>query len=179
MLNKKGFTIAEVIVSFSLIAIILTSIISATLFYRDKMKNEEIVTQLLDFKNNITKIVYDDIINKKIVRAENCLGTPNCVNLIDVNNNKYELKIRDFDTATLTNNEGAYLYYDDVQYMLPDSDLIANRYVYDNHEEIIRVCDFSGPIEISSYDDELYKIKIAFQHKYMDLDYDIIFIISS
>ncbi len=177
MLNKKGFTIAEVIVSFSLIAIILTSIISATMYYRDKLKNEEVVSQLWDFKNNITKIVYDDIINAKFEYAESCIGTPNCVNFVDGMGNSHVLKILEYDVTTSTNNRGVYLYYDGIKYMLPDSDLIASKYTIDNHEETTKVCDFVGPIEIKS-DGDLYKVKATIYHKYLDLSYDLLFVIS-
>ena len=43
MLNKKGFTVAEVVVSFSLVSVILVSLISTVTFYRDKMKEEEVL----------------------------------------------------------------------------------------------------------------------------------------
>ena len=177
MLNKKGFTIAEVVVSFSLIAVILTSIISTTMYYRDVMKGEEVVSQLMDFKNNITKIVYDDIINKKVVSADTCLGTPNCVNLVDKDNVSHVRKIIEYDENTSTNKRGVYLYYDGIKYMLPDSDLISSKYTVGNEEQIIRVCDFVGGIELSSYDGSIFKIKTSFRHKDMDVQYDLLFVI--
>ena len=171
MLNKKGFTIAEVLVSFSLISIILASIISATLFYRDRLKQEEIVTELNDFKNSVMKAVYDDIIYNKIERVEACIGIRNCVNFIDSNKGSHPLNI-------VESNDGVYLYYGGIKFFLPDSDL-KNEYEREDGTTIVEnVCDFIGGFEIESYDDKLYKVKLSFAHKDIDLHHDLLFVVS-
>lgn len=170
MMNKKGFTLAEVIVSFSLISIILASMIATTMFYRDKLKEEEVISQLWDFKNTMTKTIYDDIITQGITRVENCVGITNCINLIDSNNTAHTLKIIEYNESTATNKRGAYLYYNNIKYMLPDSDLGTG---YN------RVCDFVGGIDIDIYEDRLYSVTINFLHKDMNKHYDISFIVTS
>ena len=171
MLNKKGFTIAEVLVSFILMTIILSSIVSATIYYRDRLKKEEVISQLYDFKNSVTKIIYDDLLNesKDIVRVEACVGTRNCVNFISGNNTSYTLKIVEQAQTVGTKTRGVYLHYNGVEYMLPDSDL-------GNGDE--RVCDFIGGIEIEEYQNKMYKVKTTFKHKDFDLQYDLLFVIS-
>ncbi len=172
-LNKKGFTIAEVLVSFSLITIILASIISATVFYRDKLKQEEVISQLLDFKNTIVKVVYDDITAGRIARVERCIGTANCVNFTNASGTEtHTLKIREVTTSTSTEKKGVYLSYDGTQYMLPDSDL-------GDGED--RICDFIGGFEISDYPENngrIYRVKTSFKHKDIDLQYDLLFVVS-
>ena len=165
MINKKGFTIVEVIVSFSLISILLASMISTMMYYRDKVKDEEVKTQLWDFKNTITKTVYDDIINSSIVRVETCIGAQDCVNLIDINEQNHVLKIVEVDND---DKRRVYLSYDGIKYMLPDSDLGTGN---------DRICDFVGGLELSSYNNKLYKIKLAFRHKDMGIHYDLLFIV--
>lgn len=167
MLNKKGFTIAEVVVSFTLISVILASMVSATVYYRSKVKSEEVVSQLVDFKNMITKTIYDDIISGKIVSAQRCSGSvDNCVNFYDRNNTPHPLEI----IETLTGNKkGVYLSYDGVKYMLPDSDLGTGN---------DRVCDFVNGININTYDNKIYKIKATFIHKDLDLQYSILLVIA-
>ena len=54
-MNKKGFTTVELIVLFILVIILLGSLIGCTVTYRVIMKKEEIRSQLIDFKNTITK----------------------------------------------------------------------------------------------------------------------------
>ena len=55
-MNKKGFTTIELIVSFIMVVIILASLVGFTVNYRDRVKQEEVKSQLYDFKNSITKI---------------------------------------------------------------------------------------------------------------------------
>jgi len=170
-INNKGFTIAEVLVSFSLITIILASIISATVFYRDRLKQEEVVSQLLDFKNTITKIVYDDIISGNIISVERCIGTANCINFIDTGGNARTLKIVEVD-RTGTEKRGIYLYYNNTKYMLPDSDLGVG----DD-----RICDFINGFTLEEYPEgsgRLFKVKTTIYHKDIDLYYDLLFVIS-
>ena len=175
MLNKKGFTIAEVIISFTILSIILASVIGSTIFYRNKMKEEEILTQLADFKNTVTKVVYDDILandNRRIVNVERCIGTANCINLIDKANQSHTLKIVEYTSTTTDHKRGIYLSYNNILYMLPDSDLGVG-------EE--RVCDFIRGFDIENYSQDnlgLYTIKTSFRHKDLDAKYDIMLTIT-
>ena len=168
-LNNKGFTIAEVLVSFSMITIILASMVSATIFYRDKLKDEEVISQLYDFKNTVTKVIYDDITRGEIVRLERCVNTPNCINFIDTNGDSRVLQIIEVNRTTSTNKRGVYLSYRGIQYMLPDSDLGGG---YD------RVCDFVGGFELKEYENKLYKVKTTFRHSNLDLQLDLSFVIT-
>lgn len=169
MLNKKGFTIVEVIVSFSLISIILASMIATTMFYRDKVKQEEVVSQLWDFKNTVTKVIYDDIIENDLRRVDTCVGVPNCVKFSDINNTiSHTLKIVEYNEPTQTIKRGVYLYYDNIKYMLPDSDLGTG---YD------RICDFIGGINLDVYENKLFKVKLSYRHKDMNKHYDLLFIV--
>ena len=172
MLNKKGFTIAEVIVSFVLISIILASLIGAMMYYRDKVKNEEVKSQLWDFKNTVTKALYDDVISKNIVRVENCVSGPeqnntvSCVNLIDRENRVYNFKIEEVASGS---NAGVYVLYNGIKYKLPDSDLGTGN---------DRICDFVSGIDVNIYDNKIYKIKASFRHKGLDITHDILVVIS-
>ena len=176
MLNKKGFTIAEVIVSFSLITVILASVISSTIYYRGKVKNEEVITQLTDFKETITKIMYDDILtlsNNKLIAIDKCIGTANCVNFTDKVGNSHILKIEEVTQIDSVNNinRGVYLNYDGTKYMLPDSDLGSA----DNP-----VCNFVNGFDIKEYHEgDLYSYTLKFSYKHTEIDkqYDMLFTI--
>ena len=169
MLNKKGFTIAEVIVSFGLMSIILASMIATTMYYRDKVKEEEVISQLWDFKTSITKIIYDDIIESELKKVDTCVGVPNCVRFSNADNSiNHTLKIVEYNETTQTTKRGVYLYYNNVKYMLPDSDLGVG---YD------RICDFVGGINLDAYENRLYKVKLSYRHKDMNKHYDILFVV--
>ena len=174
MLNKKGFTIAEVLVSFSLISMILLSIIGSTVFYRDKLKEEEVKSQLIDFKNTITKVVYDDILSGRAVRAETCIGISNCIRLIGNDESVHVLRINEVLETTGNKVRGVYLSYDGIDYMLPDSDLSE----VDDNGIIVRTCDFINGITFKFDDDKLFTIKISYEHKDYNLRYDIYLTIS-
>lgn len=170
MLNKKGFTIAEVIVSFSLISIILASMIATTIYYRDRLKEEEIVSQLWDFKNTITKVIYDDVIENSLKRVDSCIGIPNCVKLSNIDGTiEHTLKIVEYNESTSSHKRGVYLYYNNLKYMLPDSDLGTG---YD------RICDFIGGINLDVYMDKIFKVKLSFRHKDMNKHYDVLIVVS-
>ncbi len=165
-LNNKGFTIAELLVSFSLITIILASLISATIYFRDRLKQEEVITQLKDFKNSVMTRINDDIVAGEITSANRCIGTPNCINFVGPHGTKV-LKIEDINTAT---DKGVYLNYGGLRYFLPDSDLggASNR-----------VCDFIGGFELQKSDGyPLYKVKTSFKHKDFDLQYDLLIVVN-
>lgn len=168
MLNNKGFTIAEVLVSFTLITAILLSIIGSTVFYRDKLKMEVVKSQLVDFKNTITKVVYDDIIAGKVVRAEPCIGERNCLNLYGKDNSPHKFIVTE-EFSTTGGRRGVYVNYDGNEYMLPDSDLAE----MDENGNVIRICNITSGIRFSYYG-SLYTIKLNFEHRDYDLKYDII-----
>lgn len=164
MLNKKGFTIAEVVVSFAMITIILTTIVGFTVRYRDRVKGEEIKSQLIDFKNTITKVVYDDIISGKIVRMEKCLIESNCINLIDKNNNAHVLSQEIISVTSGNIKKGIYINYDGTKYMLPDSDINeSNEYM----------CYFDEPFTLNSYENKFYTLVISYKHMNFEESYKI------
>jgi type II secretory pathway pseudopilin PulG len=176
MLNKKGFTIAEVIVSFSLVSIILASMVATMMYYRSKVKDEEVITQLIDFKNTVTIAVNNDIIYKGFKKVDNCLGTSNCVVFTDKDDNSHVLKIVEYQETVSNIKKGVYISYDDVKYMLPDSDLGSGSGAIGEKD---RVCDFIGGFEIKAYDNKLYRVKTSFYHQNMEKKYDLIFLIQS
>ena len=140
------------------------------------MKEEEVKTQLLDFKNTVTKTVYDDIINYNVVKAESCIGADNetgmgsgtCINLIDVHGGYHTLKLVE-NPAGENIKRGVYISYDGVKYWLPDSDLGTGSE---------RICDFVGGFDLQSYSNKIYRIKISFRHKDIGANYNIIFTIN-
>ena len=172
MLNNKGFTIAEVLVSFGLITVILLSIVGSTVFYRDKLKDEEIKSELVDFKSNITKIVYDDILSGRINHVETCLEVSNCLSLTGEDGSIHTLRIVEVATSTENQKRGAYLSYDGDKYFLPDSDISE----VDDSGNIIRECDFINGLRYSYYND-IYTIKITYEHQAYDQKYEIMFTI--
>ena len=168
--NNKGFTVVEVVLSFSLVVVILASLVSIVVNYRDRVTEEEIKTQLIDFKNTITKVVYDDIVdidNVGYTSISECSSSDKCVNFVKEDGSEVPLNIIVQETSTSGIDRGIYFEYKGIKYFLPDSDL--NDYlVGDISKYAVYVNDF-----IISRDDvnKVYSVKIPIHHNGLNKDY--------
>ena len=114
-MNKKAFTTVEMILTILLVVVIMATITSVTLVYRDKSEYEESVTEIENYKNTLTKIIYDDILYKS-----------NPVTSIIENGNTYTL-VRATNPITLEiindpSNNIIGIKYDSVNYLVPGCD---------------------------------------------------------
>lgn len=119
-MNKKAFTTVEMILTILLVVVIMATITSVTLVYRDKSEYEESVTEIENYKNTLTKIIYDDILDET-----------NPVTSIIENGNTYTL-VRATNPITLEiindpSNNKIGMKYDSVNYLVPgcDKDLVS------------------------------------------------------
>lgn len=114
-MNKKAFTTVEMILTILLVVVIMATITSVTLVYRDKSEYEESVTEIENYKNTLTKIIYDDILDET-----------NPVTSIIENGNTYTL-VRATNPITLEiindpSNNIIGIKYDSVNYLVPGCD---------------------------------------------------------
>ena len=114
-MNKKAFTTVEMILTILLVVVIMATITSVTLVYRDKSEYEESVTEIENYKNTLTKIIYDDILDET-----------NPVTSIIENGNTYTL-VRATNPITLEiindpSNSKIGIKYDSVNYLVPGCD---------------------------------------------------------
>lgn len=132
-MNKKAFTTVEMILTILLVVVIMATITSVTLVYRDKSEYEENVTEIENYKNTLTKIIYDDILDEtspvtSIVENSNTYTMVRATNPItleiinDPSNNKIGIKYNSvnylvpgcdkglvsFEGVDLTNTNGIY-----------------------------------------------------------------------
>ena len=114
-MNKKAFTTVEMILTILLVVVIMATITSVTLVYRDKSEYEESVTEIENYKNTLTKIIYDDILDET-----------NPVTGIIENGNTYTL-VRATNPITLEiindpSNNKIGIKYNSVNYLVPGCD---------------------------------------------------------
>ena len=69
-LNNKGLSIIELLVCFVIVAIISVALINTIMNYRAKQETENIKNLIRTYKNTITKVVQNDIINYGLKSAE-------------------------------------------------------------------------------------------------------------
>lgn len=79
--NNKGFTLIEFVLSFTIAMFIVLGMYSLTVNYREKTQLEETKRDLLEFKNDITKTIYEDIQDRGLKSVDSC--TDDLGNVID------------------------------------------------------------------------------------------------
>lgn len=170
-MNRKGFTTIELIVSFVMVVVLLGSLIGFTITYRDKVEVEEVKSQLIDFKNTVTKAVYDDIINLNYNSISACVGQDNCVVMTEDSGASHILKIENTCKVVRCSKSpceledcGVYLVYNETKYMLPDSNL--NSYYKQNTTDEIRVSRSASNLSEFKLKNEnsIYNLKMSFKH---------------
>lgn len=166
-INNKGFTTVEVVLSFALVVIILASMTALVVNYRDKVTDEEVKTQLIDFKNTITKVVYDDI-TENIYKTITSCGDK-CIKFSGSEENKL-LIIEENGTSGVP--KGIYLEYKGIKYFVPDSDLND----FNTGEYMINV---NNPIFSSDTVNNIYSVKIPIFHDGMDENYVIQLVVNN
>ncbi|MBP5684228.1 MAG: hypothetical protein J6X02_03120 [Bacilli bacterium] len=183
-MNNKGFTTVEVIVSFSLVVIIMASMTTMLVAYRDTINVEETKSKMIEFKNTFTYMVYQDIVTYNLKGIQPCDGTDPanntgnlCVKFIsETDPGEYTL-ILEPDVPTL-GSEGeeqrrVYLNYRGIRMMLPDSDL--NKVIKEkNASGVVNVVGEKTTSTIHDFvlqKDELngvYSLIIPIEHKGID-----------
>ena len=157
-MNNKGFTTVELILTLFIVITIMATISSVTYTYRDESNYEELVTEVIDFKNTVTKTIYDDILNKnynivKIIQDED---NDKKFYLVDSDNNN----IKTLEIVIINNKVG--INYDGIDYLIENTEFDGyTLYPIDNQEE-----------------SDIYGLDIYFQHNYMEDRFKIHFIIS-
>lgn len=159
-LNEKGVSIVEIIVTFALIMIIVSGLLTIIMNYRGRMQSELKRLDLVSFKDSLTKDIQTDIIDKglsTINKEGQCIGNENiyddCINIVfkdgvekilatskTNSNNIDELK-------DLLNNK--YIKYGDFKYEIEDK--LPNKIpVGKNDEETINIIKSSQNIYMNS-----------------------------
>ena len=159
-MNKKGFTTVELVLTIILVTTLMATITSVTLVYRDRADYEEAIAGVKDYKNTLTKIIYDDI-----------LDTSNPVTSItyDSNDNTYTL-VRKDNSITLkiinvneNDKKEVGIEYGGIKYLVPGSD-----------KGLIEFQD----VEFSNQDN-IYTMNITFLSKQFDDPITIHFVVSN
>ena len=159
-MNKKGFTTVELVLTIILVTTLMATITSVTLVYRDRADYEEAIAGVKDYKNTLTKIIYDDI-----------LDTSNPVTSItyDSNDNTYTL-VRKDNSITLkiinvneNDKKEVGIEYGGIKYLVPGSDK--------------GLIEFQN-VEFSNQDN-IYTMNITFLSKQFDDPITIHFVVSN
>lgn len=143
MLNNKGFTILEVVISFSFVVIILGSMFTIVLNYQEKNENEKVRSDLITFKNQLLEIVYEDIIKNSIERVDTCSDNTEKCFLIVTNSSSFRFEYENIEGKSYINYKGN-------RYMIPDS-----------QNGLIKVSNFICNFDVLN---KVYSVNIPISH---------------
>ena len=154
-MNNKGFTTIELVLTIVLVIIIMGTITNVTYTYRDTANSEETKTNIINYKNTLTKIIYDDIFLEEVVSIEEVDN--NNISLIKENGEKIELSL-------INESNEVGILYNGVKYIIPESD-----------DELIVM---KGMTLKRNVEMNLYTVDIIFYHRVLETDYSIHFMVS-
>ncbi|HOO67903.1 MAG TPA: prepilin-type N-terminal cleavage/methylation domain-containing protein [Bacilli bacterium] len=115
MKNKKGFTLVELLVSFTLITIVAISLFKTVLVIQQKEEKSISYNKYLAFVSTFNSAIETDFVDDKITIISSC-GT-NCYNITYSESGTKKLKI-DIDTGTMV--------YGSIKEELPDNYIFYN-----------------------------------------------------
>ena len=173
-MNKKGFTVIELILSFAFVSILTISLFSLVMNYKDKELNAQDITELNSFRNNITMLIQKDLqvhLLKTINYCNDGGGIVNkCISLEFQDGVTKQLRVAykeepvDRGTSHFYYNR-YFIIYDDIVYEAPAAGNVELR------------TDFM--LEYSTKEDSLenhlglYKIRIGLYHRSLNTNTEI------
>ena len=178
MLNKKGFTVVELIMSFAFVSVLTASLLAVVINYKEKEQDLSIKTELLSFKSKVTIDIQSDIQKKVLDYMEHCVDESNnrinrCVRIHFKNGETKVLQVKEeIKEDYILNEDGTeepfmykapYITYGDIRYTPPE----AGNIIVDN----TFMLDYNTATDGVENGLTLYKISIDFKH--VDIDADI------
>lgn len=144
-MNKKGFTIVELMTTFVLVAIISTLLIRLVITLKEIYINGDMKTTLITKQSTMTDKIYKDLKNNGLIKIEACENTINCVNFVYTDTTKkFQLdktkKTLTYDNYTIKLGKEGYFgdvsidkYNSDIGYIINLNAPIYNKLVKGNY----------------------------------------------
>lgn len=118
MKNNKGFSIVELIVSFSICMVVVVMLFEIVIVLKETLEKSEIKTQLYNTQNVLVEQIYDDLLEKKFESISKCNG--NCIQITYKDGTSKTLKYNnstieygDYATKVLNNTNIGNITYDE------------------------------------------------------------------
>lgn len=185
-LNNRGITLVEVIVTFSLVIIVVSGLLSLIMNYRRKAQDSFTILELQTYKDTLTKAIQDDILglglteinfNGGCVSETNANRFASCANLVFKNGIEKILAISKIEQDNRDSLENKYIYYDDEKYVLKDS--IPNKIPEGRHASEFQSIFMSdgnfvsvdSTLLVDGKEVKIYSIDIPIEHINYDDDF--------
>ena len=102
-LNNKGLTLVEILVSFSIAAIVVISMFNVVMNYQQEASMESVKSEIVSYKNTITKTIQTDIIKGNLRSVHLDVSNQNDITT-------YTMKMR-FNKSVNYSGRGSAVYY--------------------------------------------------------------------
>ena len=129
-LDKKGFTVIELILSFILVMFLTLSLFALVNNYKNRQQIESIKRDMLFLRNTLTQDIYQDTIERKVKNINYCLDPEGeiikqCININFLDGTTKQLKIEQIkepveEDGTTFEFETFNIIYGGVSYKNPD-----------------------------------------------------------
>jgi len=185
-LNNKGVTIIEVVLSFTLIMIMATSMLIIIVNYRNKAQLSIEKTKMNTFKNTLTLDIQKDIQTlglQEINSDGECtkLDLSSCINLVFYDGSEKAFGISKLSANNRSSIENKYLYYDGIKYKLheelpADDKIPAGRNYIDLQSIVIEdniVLTSTSTILEDGHNVTIYSIDVDISHVNFKQDFGI------
>lgn len=153
-IKKNGFTVVELIVSFTLVITICVFLFQLVLLLRNIYNNNDLKTELLNQQANFSDLIYKSLNNKDISEISKCGDT--CIKFIYKDNTSEELNVDKDKKLIKYNNYSTYL-PDNSNFGVISFDIISS-----NERKILKI---NVSIKNDKFDDKDFGLNIIYQFK--------------
>lgn len=123
--KTQGFTVIELLVSFTLTALVMTFLFEVVISLKNLYHKTEVQTELISKQSLISRLINEDFANKKISKIERCNGKSNCYNIYYYKDET--MNVNNTETITLSIESSNVIRYGDNAYIkLDDNSRFGN-----------------------------------------------------
>lgn len=162
-MNNRGFTIIEIIMSFSLIMILCVGLFLTATNYKNKQQLESSKRALQTYKTTLTADIQKDITEKGLKEIKTCTS---------INNNCYELVFYDSTSKKIQKSLDKSILYGNVNYSVKEQSLT-------NIGKITLKQTTKNFTSFSTGKSTIYKLTIEINHQEINDNYNIEIVASS
>lgn len=179
MLDNKGFTVVELILSFAFVSILSASLFAVVINYKEKQQESSIETKLLSFKSKLVIDIQSDIQKKVLESIDYCTYTDDA-GVVKIQNRCVILSFKNGETKTFEVKEESgvdTIGTEDFYYTYPYISYGGIKYTPPDAKNLSIVSDFL--LESTDLEDDLennvtlYKINVRLVHNDIEGDTDI------
>ena len=157
-MNNKGFTLVELLVSFTLSMIIVIILFQLIINLKEVYMQIGLKTELLNKQNLMENKIYSDLLNRQVTQIDNCNTGLLCINFTYDNGDVKTLQLN--DTKNTLSYDGYIIKLNNNSYFRTIDVLTKESLV--NNDKYNRILDIKIPIYNDAYENTNFGINIVY-----------------